>query len=131
MDVMIRPFRRLVQRSGSSEYVDLAGEVGASSYVLEVGSASFVIPAVRTGHDERGPFAVVPETDISVNGPTRLSVEVDPDFGGAILSLYTLAPGYWELEKDAAGIQGLAIPRVSSRIEACFHASGQLEDASA
>lgn len=73
----IRPFRQHIERGASTPTLEMVGRIEGSRAIVEAVGQRVELATVEVGEDERGPYAVVSESEQPLPDGFRLVAEVE------------------------------------------------------
>lgn len=129
MRFLVRPFEWTVDPGESALPYHVKGEIQEQGFTLLVNAAAFPLPTDETGGDERGPYAVIQDTDLPLPGGRWLTVNPDPPGddapdgpSGCTISLLMPNPE-WIPSANTRSPQELSVP-VKHALEFDFSPTG-------
>lgn len=130
MELLVRPFYKIVERGAESAPSEGTGRIAGTLYRFAVDGAEFDIPVLRRGNDAYGEFAIVEESCRELPGGFRLAVELDPPSSpdedpGCTIRLYKPHRDHARLQAENPGTN-LLLP-VEADISVDFDPWGQVD----
>jgi len=71
---VLRPFSELFEREHGSPLLRISGQLRADRFLVDVQGAQFSLQTVETGHDERGPWALLEPQRVALPQGYQLSL---------------------------------------------------------